>query len=330
MTAAKPTFSLVLGSGGMAGGAFHAGVLKALHDIWHLDARDAKTVVGTSAGALTGSLIAAGLSADDVFRRETGKLLSPEGAGLLNAARSTIGKRHRPSAGFGGPAAPEVLTHFAFRPWSIPPGTVAAALLPRGRVPTDAMASLVKGLHGTTWPTRPRLEVVTVSLSDGSRRVFTSDSDVPLDQAVAASCSVPGVYQPVQINGVDYLDGGVHSSDNVDVLRDDVDLVIVSSPMSAERYLDRPSPWSPFRAMTRMQTDQETRRVPGSPRVCVLRPTADDLDAMGPNLLDPQRRPTVAMQAYSSASDRFRELALASADGPPENGNSPEATSCDN
>ncbi len=40
----------------------------------------------------------------------------------------------------------------------------------------------------------------------------------------------------------------------------------------------------------------------------IIRPTGDDLDAMGPNMLDRARRPAVAMQAYATASEVFRRL----------------------
>ncbi len=310
--------ALVLGSGGMAGGAFHAGVLKALHDVGGIDPRQTDIIVGTSAGALTGALIGAGVSADDVFRRETGKPLSAEGAATITAARKRIGARERPTAGMGGPAAPEIATHFAFQPWRVAPGAVAAGLLPRGDVSTDPIAALVDGLYDDgsalgAWPNRPELKVVTVSLSTGRRVIFGSDSETPLGAAVAASCSVPGVFAPVTIEGTEYFDGGVHSSDNVDVLaRHDADVVIVSSPMSIQNYLDRPGPWSGFRAATRMQTDIECGRLPHQPAIVVIRPGREDLDAMGTNFLDPKRRPTVAMQAFTTASDFLRTNPLKS------------------
>jgi predicted acylesterase/phospholipase RssA len=47
-----PRIALVLGAGGVAGGAFHAGALAALHDALGWDARSADLVVGTSAGSL--------------------------------------------------------------------------------------------------------------------------------------------------------------------------------------------------------------------------------------------------------------------------------------
>lgn len=304
----KP-LALVLGSGGTAGGAFHAGVLKALQDTWGIDPRDADTIIGTSAGALTGVLVAAGISADDIFRRETGKPLSEHGAELLGRARALLGDRQTARSSVGRPAAPEILTHALWQPWSVAPASVAAALLPRGSVPTTAVETLTGGLLGSDWPTSPHLRVCAVAMATGRRVIFDESSNVEPALAVAASCSVPGVFAPVPIKGKDYFDGVVHSSDNLDVLRHDPHrMVIVSSPTSADRITDRPGPWSGLRAYTRAQTDYERRRLGPDARVEIIRPTGDDLDAMGPNMLDRARRPAVAMQAYATASEVFRRL----------------------
>lgn len=306
-TVPSARIALVLGSGGTAGGAFHAGVLKALHDVWGIDARDVDVIVGTSAGALTGALVAAGLSGDDVFRREMGKPLSAKGTQLLAEARKMIGERRTPKSSIGLPAAPGILTKVALRPWGVSPVSVMAALLPRGAVPTSAVEGLITGLFGDRWPTSPRLLICTVEMATGRRVIFHESSGVSPGPAVAASCSVPGVFAPVTINGREYFDGGVHSSDNLDVLeRHHPKLVIVSSPMSTAQLLGRPGPWSVWRGMTRVQTDLERFRLGTGARVEVVRPTADDLDAMGPNMLNPTRRAAVAMQAYATTSELLR------------------------
>ncbi len=308
-TVDRPTLALVLGSGGTAGGAFHAGVLKALHDVWNIDPRDAHTIIGTSAGALTGALVAAGMSADDIFRRETGKPLSSEGAELLNMARARIGERRTARSSMGVPAAPEILSHVLLRPWGVSPATVAAALLPRGTVPTSAVEGLTSGLLDGRWPASPRLRVCAVEMTTGRRVVFDETSQVLPSLAIAASCAVPGVFVPVTIDGREYFDGATHSSDNLDVLRHEQPrIVLVSSPMSTDRVANRPGPWSGLRAATRVQTSQERRRLGRNMRVEIIRPSADDLDAMGSNMLDPRRRPAVAMQAYSTASEILRRL----------------------
>src|SRR4051812_13583413 len=54
------SFGLVCGGGGSTGASFEAGVLLALELDHHVDLSAARSVVGTSAGAIVGSLIALG------------------------------------------------------------------------------------------------------------------------------------------------------------------------------------------------------------------------------------------------------------------------------
>src|SRR5947208_6773124 len=70
---------LVLGAGGVVGGAYHAGALTALeHDLgW--DPRDANVIVGTSAGSLVGALLRTGIPASDLAAWTVGAPLSPAG-----------------------------------------------------------------------------------------------------------------------------------------------------------------------------------------------------------------------------------------------------------
>ena len=74
-----------------------------------------------------------------------------------------------------------------------------------------------------------------VRLRDGKRVVFGRPDapDVPVGQAVAASCAVPGYFRPVSIDGRRYIDGSVRSLTNADLLGDaGLDLVLVISPMT--------------------------------------------------------------------------------------------------
>ncbi len=313
--------ALVLGSGGIVGGAYHAGVIKALRDTWDIDARQVELVVGTSAGALTGALTVAGLDPDDLFRRETHKPLSDHGAALLARGRAKIGRQPRPWGTLGLPAAPEAVWNALRSPQGVALGSVAAALLPRGRVPTTAVAGMTEGLFGDTWPTSPRFRVVGVELRTARRVVFAADDDVDdLDgrarrrhatpaQAVAASCAVPGVFRPATIAGRDYLDGGVHSADALDLVGTTrFDLVVVSSPMSSRHHFAGNMAMVGLREASRRQTDRERQSLPASTRVVIVRPNPEDLDAMGSNMLDPARRPAVAFQAHASASALFGSL----------------------
>ncbi len=307
MTSTQPRrIALVLGSGGIVGGAFHAGVLKALYDTWAVDARQVDLIVGTSAGSIAGALSAAGMHPNDVFRRETGQTLSPSGQRIL--ARGRHQRPPKPSAktSIGRPAAPEALLKALTRPWSVSPGGVAAALLPRGSAPTTHVASLVTGLLGPDWPQQPALRVCAVDVASASRVILEQGGCATPSQAIAASCAVPAVFEPVKINGRDYYDGGVHSADNLDVRADDsFDLVVVSSPMSLKRASLHTLPWDAFRSFTRWQTDRERQKLASCDRVEIVSPTDSDLDAMGNNMLDPKRRPAVALQAHTTACAQF-------------------------
>jgi NTE family protein len=113
--------ALVLGSGGLAGTAFHAGLLSALAERgW--DARDADVVVGTSAGSTTAALLRAGFPPRDLLPRMTGEPMSPDGERLLGGVPPVQGARRRglprPS-----PAALGLLASaLARRPGYVPPG----------------------------------------------------------------------------------------------------------------------------------------------------------------------------------------------------------------
>jgi NTE family protein len=314
-TTRRPRVALVLGSGGIVGGAYHAGVLKALHDTWGIDARSVDLIVGTSAGSIAGSLTAAGLHPNDLFRRETGKPLSPAGNALLTRGRRQRGARPVTRSAFGGPAAPEAVLNALAHPRRVSAGSVAAALMPRGVARTDHVAGMIDGLFGDRWPDRPRLRFCAVELHTARRVVFGPEGDIDdLDgralqvaakpaQAVAASCAVPSVFEPVTIGGREYLDGGVHSADNLDLVgTTPFDLIVVSSPMASQKPLSGDLPLVALRELSRFQTIRERRSLPRGCRVEILRPTPEDLDAMGSNMLDPRRRPAVAFQAHASAS----------------------------
>ena len=77
---------LVLGAGGAAGAAYHAGALLALQQDTGWDPRTADVVVGTSIGSIVASLLRAGLSTDDLAAWGSGVEPLPAGA----AARTLI------------------------------------------------------------------------------------------------------------------------------------------------------------------------------------------------------------------------------------------------
>ena len=309
---------LVLGAGGMTGGAFHAGVLAALADVTGWEPRTAEIVVGTSAGSLAGTVLRAGLSAADLRNRMLGRPLSAEGRRLTSrlAPPPAAGFRLRPEPTAAGPrrprpAAPAALARMATRPWDVRPAAVLSALLPPGRISTDLITGGIEPLFGATWPADP-LWICAVRLDSGRRVVFGRD-DAPearpsVGEAVAASCAIPSYFAPVRIDGVDHVDGGVHSPTNLDVLGGlGLDLVVVSSPMSqAGRALPQATPDWAVRRYCRAQLDREAIGVRrrGTP-VLALQPTAEVASVMGLNAMDPGRRVATAEAAYASTVRRL-------------------------
>jgi NTE family protein len=63
-----PKQAVVLGGGGLVGMAWEAGVIKGLRDRG-VDLNQADLIVGTSAGAMIGTAIRSGASADDIYAR---------------------------------------------------------------------------------------------------------------------------------------------------------------------------------------------------------------------------------------------------------------------
>ena len=296
---------LILGAGGMAGVAYHAGVLAGLAEGTGWDPRTADVIVGTSAGSLVAAGLRAGLSAPDIEARAEGVPLSPEGAALLEAADAAAGPApdRAPPLSFRprGPAAPGVLLAAGRPPWRVRPGAVLAGLLPPGTASTSAIETGLDALFGQRWPDRP-MWLCAVRLESGRLTVFGRDGAprARVGEAVAASCAIPGYFAPVSVAGARYVDGGAHSLTNVaEVARLGLDLVVVSAPMS--RAGRRRLTGTLVREVARVELGIEARRVRwrGTP-VIAFQPVGADQDAVGRNYMDPRRQAGIARQARLS------------------------------
>ena len=307
---------LVLGAGGTVGHAFHAGVLAALEEDGGWDPRGSEVIVGTSAGSVVAALVRAGLSASDLLARAEDRPLSESGARLLpgrppRGVGSAASPRRRATS--LRPAAPGRFLGAALRPWEARLGTLAAALLPEGSVPTDVVAAPLERLYGSSWPTSA-FWVTAVALDRGRRVVFGRHGapQATVAEAVAASCAIPGFFEPVKIAGTRYVDGGSHSPSNADLLASvPLDLVVISSPMSTARGVVRMTPDAAVRRASRayLSVEVATLERRGIP-VVTFQPTAEDQDVMGPNAMDFRRRSAVAAQARRATLRRLRRPEL--------------------
>lgn len=77
------------------------------------------------------------------------------------------------------------------------------------------------------------LYMTAMNLDTSENVVFGPDekSDITISEAAQASCAIPGFYKPARLKGVDYIDGGVRKTANIDLaFEKGADLVICYNP----------------------------------------------------------------------------------------------------
>ncbi|HVF06004.1 MAG TPA: patatin-like phospholipase family protein [Frankiaceae bacterium] len=282
---------LVLGAGGVTGEAFHRGVLRALRDVAGFDARRAEVIVGTSAGALVAASLRCSGSA----------ALPPAAAAPPDAALSRL-------------PDPRALLAVARRPWQARAGVLATSLLPAGRQPTDIFTAAIRARCGSAWPAEDTY-ICAVRRRDGRRVVFGMPGapDIDVATAVGASCAIPGYFRPVVHGGEVYVDGGVHSPTNADVLAGrGLDLVVVSSPMSVSPRAVRPKLDLSVRMMWHRYVAAERHGLERhGTAVLTVEPGGDTLRALGLNALRAARVDQIEELAHDATVAELNRPAMA-------------------
>jgi NTE family protein len=293
----SPRIGLVLGAGGVLGGAWMAGALVALQQRLSRPLGGVDLIVGTSAGSVLAAALRCGVTVDEIVEHQRGSRLAglPQ---LSQLDRDTGPLPPLPRLRIGSPrllAAPHRV-----RPW-----VAASGLIPEGRGQLRQLSSLVDAMlaqdGGDGWPVRGETWVVALDYGRGRRVVFGRPGapTVSLADAVVASCSIPGWYEPKIINGRRYVDGGVRSSTSLDlVAKADLDEVYVLAPL-ASYVMDRS--WNPATRIERMVRrvvtiglggEADKVRAAGT-KVTLLTPGPEDLEAFGANLMNPRYRQRV-------------------------------------
>jgi hypothetical protein len=81
---------------------------------------------------------------------------------------------------------------------------------------------------------RRELYIVATDLDSCERAVFGAEGldDVPISRAVSASSALPMIYKPVEIDGREYVDGGLVSTTNLDVaVEAGASFIVVVNPL---------------------------------------------------------------------------------------------------
>jgi NTE family protein len=271
--------ALVLGGGGITGIAWEIGVLAGLAEAG-VDLTGADLVVGTSAGSVVGAQLTSGADLEALFARQ---LEPPTGEQAARMTRSALLR-------YGLAALRSRRDDVGFRRRI---GALALAAERAGLTATEQERLDVIGsrLVSREWPDRD-LRITAVDAQSGEFRVLDRTSGVPLLQAVAASCAVPGVYPPVTIDGRRYVDGGMRSAANAD-LAEGHDRVVVLAPI--------PRGMGPLASVDAQVTGMVAR-------VAVVSPDDASCQAIGRNVLDPAARAGSARAGRVQAADVAAEV----------------------
>jgi NTE family protein len=311
-----PRIGLVLGGGGVAGFAYHTGALAALQQQTGWDPRLARIIVGTSAGSGVGALLRGGVPVGAVLERQLSLPSDPRGMARLRemTGRDGPAAKARPRWWIV-PSSPKLALRQLARGPALDIARIGSALLPEGRIPTRAIGERARELFGDGWPNLP-LWLVAVRLDDGARVVFgRDDTSVNVGRAVEASSAIPAFFQPVEIGGTRYVDGGIHSATNADLLADqELDLVVVVSPLSASPKLSASTILGPVRTYCHLGLRRELSHLHRAGiKTLVLEPSLDEVRAMGPNMMDPSRTVFVVLQSTQSVARRLARPEMAEA-----------------
>jgi NTE family protein len=309
---------LVLGAGGVLGGAWLTGALHALSRETDWDPGSADHVVGTSAGAMIGALLAAGVPPWFMVAHSRGEsfegLTGPDGRPAAEADRAAgaVFRLHRGLPGIGPGSLRMAFTALS-NPLRHTPLQLLAGWLPAGLISTEPLKEVVGRAVDGRWVEHPNFWAVACDYRSGRRVPFGREGapHARVADAVAASCAIPGIYRPVEIGGRRYVDGGVCSASSMDLLAGrGLDIVICLNPLSgAPGSPGDPRDW--LGALSRGANGRRLAHEAGKVRrlgteVLTIEPTRDDLKAMGRNLMSTKRRQQVIETAERTVLERLR------------------------
>jgi NTE family protein len=310
---------LVLGAGGVLGGAWLTGALHAVARETEWDPGSADHIIGTSAGSMIGSIVASGVPPWFMVAHSRGEvfegLVGPDGRAASEADRAAgaVFRLHRGLPPIG-PGSLRLALSTLSRPMRHTPLALGVGWLPRGFISTESLKDTVRRVVAHGWVDHPAFWAVACDYSSGKRVPFGREDAPPADlpDAVAASCAIPGFYRPVRIGKRLYVDGGVRSASNLDLLRGrDLDLVICLNPTSTREPRSGAGPVDRVvgaaRAASGRRLGHEARhlRAEGA-EVVLVQPVADDLLVMGRNLMSGARRNEVIETAERTVSEQLR------------------------
>jgi predicted acylesterase/phospholipase RssA len=233
----------VLAGGGIVGGLYEVGALLALDALCDgFTTCDFDLYVGSSAGAFVAALLANGVSAETL--REAVES-DPRTLPRLSASQflSLPWRAYLQTIPRLAAAMPRVAHHLVVH-WGdalvLDTLTSLVRHLPHGLFTLDGLEAYVRrvlvrgGRTNEFRRLRPKLLVPATVLDTGAIRVFGDSprEHTPISAAVAASAAVPLLFEPVRIDGVDYVDAAITKTAHAGLaLERGADLVVLLNPI---------------------------------------------------------------------------------------------------
>jgi len=235
--------ALVLGGGGFTGGVYEIGALRAL-DLLAVNStvNNFDVYVGTSAGSFVASMLANGVTPEEMMQvinervpseledLDLDRVLKPNYLGFLSKS-AALPLRTAQLLGR--------LTRIGeFSLMDIVVGLAEA--LPTGLYSGRGLSDYVEEALSTDGRVNDfrlldnELYLAATDLDTCERIVFGEESwsDVPISKAVECSTCLPIVYKPVDLKGRQFVDGGIRSTTNVDIaVEKGAKFIVVVNPL---------------------------------------------------------------------------------------------------
>ncbi|MFI6867479.1 patatin-like phospholipase family protein [Nocardia sp. NPDC050406] len=203
--------ALVLGGGGPVGISWLTGIAAGLREAG-IDLALADRFVGTSAGAVVGTVLAGGgdpmsllsqTSSDAPVVQPDPRRLAEIFAVMFTPGVEPLAARQR----------------------------IGELALAAEAGDPEVHIARIAGLVGfSEWPDRD-LILTSVDARSGELRAWSPGGAATLGEALGATTSVPGVFPPIPIDGNSYMDGGTRSSINADLALP-ADIVVIIEPLA--------------------------------------------------------------------------------------------------
>lgn len=191
--------ALVLG-GGNALGSYHAGVYAALHDC----GVEPDWIVGTSAGAINGAIIAGNPRKRRVERLR--ELWRPGGADWPTTSGETTRRTGAVLATLVGGRRGMFAPVGPLGSWWLPDaGAGAPGLYDTGQL-TATLRDLID--FDRLNDGAMRFAALAVDVEDGSERLFDTANEVVHAEHIRASAALLPIFPPIEVDGRLYIDGG--------------------------------------------------------------------------------------------------------------------------